>query len=172
MIRSFDIAVIGGSLGGVQAARAVCMHGMHVYMCESTDWIGGQMTAQAVPPDEHRWINEQGATKSYMAYRQSVMDAYRSDPAASDLLKSQTRFSPGKAWVSHLAHDPRLALRLLQESLSPFVEQGLLVIELNTRCLEAEVKDDKVLSVTVGQTRRRDPGQDQRCLFPGCHGHR
>ena len=54
--RSFDVAVIGGGLGGVQAARAACEHGRRVYMCEATDWIGGQLTSQAVPPDENRWI--------------------------------------------------------------------------------------------------------------------
>ena len=67
-----EIAIIGASLGGVQAARAACARGHQVYLCEETDWIGGQMTAQAVPPDEHQWIEEQGAPKSYMDYRKAV----------------------------------------------------------------------------------------------------
>ena len=28
---------------------------------EETDWIGGQLTAQAVPPDEHAWIESYGS---------------------------------------------------------------------------------------------------------------
>ena len=63
--RHFDIAVVGGSLGGVQAVRAACGQGMRVLLAEETDWIGGQLTSQAVPPDEHSWIEQQGATKSY-----------------------------------------------------------------------------------------------------------
>ena len=117
--RSFDVAVIGGGLGGVQAAMAACEHGRRVYMCEATDWIGGQLTSQAVPPDENRWIESQGATRSYLAYRRAVREAYLRDPAASELLKEKTVFCPGSSWVSRVAHDPRLAHRLLTELLRP-----------------------------------------------------
>ena len=51
--RHFDTAVIGGGLGGVQAARTACSQGMRVFLSEETDWIGGQLPSQAVPPDEH-----------------------------------------------------------------------------------------------------------------------
>ena len=147
--RVFDIAVIGASLGGVQAARAAAGHGMRVYLCEETDWIGGQLASQAVPPDEHPWIEEQGATQSYMDYRRRVRAHYLNDPAASPLLKTQTDFCPGRSWVSRLAHDPRLALRLLSESLQPFQESGLLTLSLETRCVRALVQGDAVRSVIV-----------------------
>lgn len=51
-----DIAVIGGSVGGFAAALAALRNGMRVVLTEETDWIGGQLTSQAVPPDEHPWI--------------------------------------------------------------------------------------------------------------------
>lgn len=146
MIRDFDVAVIGGSLGGVQAARAACGQGMRVYLCEETDWIGGQLTSQAVPPDEHRWIESQGATQTYLSYRKKVRDAYLADPEASTLLRSQTVFCPGNSWVSRVAHAPSLAHQLLTESLAPYVKNGLLTIALNTRCVEAEVRDDRVMA--------------------------
>ena len=92
-----DIAIIGASLGGVQAARAACMHGMKVYLCEETDWIGGQLTSQAVPPDEHRWIEEQGAPQSYLDYRKAVREYYRHLPDASELLKQRPRSAPVRA---------------------------------------------------------------------------
>ena len=147
--RSFDVAVIGGGLGGVQAARAACEHGRRAYMCEATDWIGGQLTSQAVPPDENRWIESQGATRSYLAYRRAVREAYLRDPAASELLKEKTVFCPGSSWVSRVAHDPRLAHRLLTESLAPYVDRELLTVDLETRCVHALVRDDRILSVTV-----------------------
>ncbi len=150
--RVFDIAVIGGSLGGVQAARSACSHGMKVYLCEETDWIGGQLTSQAVPPDENRWIEEQGATRTYLNYRRTVRDAYRKDPAASDQLKSLDRFCPGNSWVSRIAHDPRLAHHLLLASLMPYLETGKLVLETHTLCTEAEVHGDTILSVIVAGT--------------------
>ncbi len=147
--RLFDIAVIGGGLGGVQAARAACSMGMKVYLCEATDWIGGQLTSQAVPPDEHPWIEEQGATASYLYYRKAVREAYRSDPAASERMASQRVFCPGSSWVSRLAHDPRLAHRLLSESLQPSVAGGNLTLALFTRCREALVRGDQVEGVVV-----------------------
>ena len=48
-----DIAVIGGGIGGCAAALGALRNGMRVVMTEETAWIGGQLTSQAVPPDEH-----------------------------------------------------------------------------------------------------------------------
>ena len=36
-----------------------------VILSEETDWLGGQLTQQAVPPDEHPWIESFGCTASY-----------------------------------------------------------------------------------------------------------
>lgn len=51
----YDVAVIGGGMGGVAAALAALRNGMRVVLKEETDWIGGQVTAQSVPLDEHPW---------------------------------------------------------------------------------------------------------------------
>ena len=69
---TFDVAVIGGSLGGVQAALSAAQSGKKVYLCEETDWVGGQLTSQAVPPDEHPWIESCGCTRRYRQYRSEV----------------------------------------------------------------------------------------------------
>ncbi len=149
MVLSYDVAVIGGSLGGVQAARAACESGMRVFLCEETDWIGGQMTSQAVPPDENQWIETQGATDSYRQFREDIRSLYYNDPSASDLLKEQRPLNPGKCWVSRIGLDPRMAHRLLTQSLQPYLDQGLLTLHLETRCVAAEVRDDQVISVMV-----------------------
>ena len=39
-------------------------NGMRVVLTEETDWIGGQLTSQAVPPDEHPWIESFGRTRA------------------------------------------------------------------------------------------------------------
>jgi len=43
-----------------------------VVLTEETDWIGSQLTSQAVPPDEHRWIESFGCTARYRRFRQGV----------------------------------------------------------------------------------------------------
>ena len=50
-----EILVVGGGTGG----GAVGL-GCRVVLTEETDWIGAQLTSQAVPPDEHRWIESFG----------------------------------------------------------------------------------------------------------------
>jgi len=52
-----DVAVIGGSLGGIAVALAACDAGMNVILTEATDWLGGQITSQGVSAlDEHRGV--------------------------------------------------------------------------------------------------------------------
>ncbi|MCG6199607.1 FAD-dependent oxidoreductase, partial [Anoxybacillus sp. LAT_38] len=69
MIRELhaDLVVIGGGVGGCAAALAAAKLGRTVVMTEETSWIGGQLTSQAVPPDEHPWIEQFGCTRSYRA---------------------------------------------------------------------------------------------------------
>src|SRR5450755_3751858 len=79
-----DVAVIGGGVGGCAAALAALRNGMRVVMTEETEWIGGQLTSQAVPPDEHAWIETHGATGAYRAYRQAIRQYYRDHSDLSD----------------------------------------------------------------------------------------
>jgi NADPH-dependent 2,4-dienoyl-CoA reductase/sulfur reductase-like enzyme len=72
---SADIVIFGGSLGGTLAAYSAAKSGKKTILFEETDWIGGQLTTQAVPPDEHRWIEETGCTASYRAYRNKLGQA-------------------------------------------------------------------------------------------------
>src|SRR5439155_5447208 len=72
-----DLVIVGGGLGGCAAALAACRNGLRVVMTEETDWIGGQLTQQAVPPDEHRYIEQFGCTRSYRDFRTRVRDYYQ-----------------------------------------------------------------------------------------------
>lgn len=145
----YDVAVIGGSLGGVQAAIRAAAAGKSVYLCEETDWIGGQLTSQAVPPDEHRWIERFGATKSYMEYRNKVREYYRSLPNIRKDLKETPCFCPGNSWVSRIAHEPKVALQVLMESLHPFVENGQITIDYFTIATKSVVIGNNIEGVFV-----------------------
>src|SRR5688572_24605066 len=72
-----DLVIIGGGLGGCAAALAAARNGLRVIMTEETDWIGGQLTSQAVPPDENPWIETFGGTRSYLELRTRIRDYYR-----------------------------------------------------------------------------------------------
>ncbi|WP_424186675.1 FAD-dependent oxidoreductase [Actinokineospora sp. G85] len=68
---------MGGGLGGVAAALALLRAGRRVVLTEEFDWLGGQLTSQAVPPDEHSWVERFGVTASYRALRDGIRDYYR-----------------------------------------------------------------------------------------------
>jgi len=59
----YDVIVVGGSIGGVLAAKKAAEKGKTVLLIEKTRWIGGQFTNQAVPPDEHPFIESFGSTQ-------------------------------------------------------------------------------------------------------------
>lgn len=145
----FDVAVIGGSLGGVQAALKAAENGKKVYMCEETDWIGGQLTSQAVPPDEHRWIEKFGASKSYIEFRKLVRNHYRQLENISDEIKNKEFFCPGNSWVSRVAHEPKVALSILKSFLEPYIKSGLIVLDYYTIAFEGTVIDNTIQSVNV-----------------------
>ena len=49
-----DLIVAGGGLGGIATALAALRNGLTVVLTEETDWIGGQITSQGVPPQGTR----------------------------------------------------------------------------------------------------------------------
>src|SRR5689334_18247838 len=115
-----DVAIIGGGLGGCAAALAAARLGRRVVLTEETCWLGGQLTNQAVPPDEHPWIEAYGANRSYRALRDGIRQYYRRNVPLSETARALGALNPGNGWVSRLCHDPRIAVAVLQEMLSPY----------------------------------------------------
>jgi NADPH-dependent 2,4-dienoyl-CoA reductase/sulfur reductase-like enzyme len=66
-----EVLIVGGGLSGVATALAACQPGRQAVLTEETDWVGGQLAAQAVPPDEHPWIEQFGCTASHRELRTS-----------------------------------------------------------------------------------------------------
>jgi hypothetical protein len=124
-----EIAVVGASLGGVMAAVQACKQGRSVVLLAEHDWLGGQLTAQAVPPDEHRAIERGGASASYLNFRRFVRAHYAAQPDFVDRTEMTEGLNPGDGWVSRLCFEPRVAANYVEALLRPFVEDGLLHIE-------------------------------------------
>jgi hypothetical protein len=144
-----DVLIAGGGLGGVAAALAVLRLGKKAVLTEETDWIGGQLTAQAVPPDEHPWIEGTGCTATYQRLRRAIRDYYRRNYPLLPDARFDAHLNPGQGRVSRLCHEPRVALAALYELLSPYLAAGQLEILLSCRPFAVEVQGDRVLSVVV-----------------------
>jgi NADPH-dependent 2,4-dienoyl-CoA reductase/sulfur reductase-like enzyme len=110
---SCDVAIIGGRTGGVAAALGALRNGMRVVLTEETDWLGGQLTVQAVPPDENPWIETHGCTASYRAYRNAVRDYYRQHRPLTAQARAKVDLNPGNGSVSRLTHEPKVSVAVL-----------------------------------------------------------
>ena len=126
-----DVAVIGASTGGCAAALAALRNGLRVVLTEETDWVGGQLTSQGVPPDEHPWIESFGGTGLYASYRRGVRDYYRTHYPLTAAARSRPNLNPGDGRVSRIAHEPRVSLEVLEAMLAPYVSGGQLTLLLN-----------------------------------------
>ena len=144
-----DIAIIGGGVGGVAAALAAARAGRRVILSEETDWIGGQLTQQAVPPDEHPWIESFGCTAGYRRFRNGVRDYYRTHYPLTTESRAREQLNPGNGSVSKLCHEPRVALAVLESMLAPFVSSGRVRLLLRHRAVKAAADRDHLRAVTL-----------------------
>lgn len=146
------ILIVGGGTGAVAAALAIARGGGRCILAEPTDWIGGQLTSQAVPPDENRWIEGEdgffGATASYIDFRNRARAWYRAHRQLTDVARNQPRLNPGNGWVSHLCVEPRIAHDVLMEMLAPYVQRRSVRILLQVEPVSAGVIADRVAAVT------------------------
>ncbi len=152
-----DLVIIGGGTGGCAAALAAARNGLRVIMTEETDWIGGQLTSQAVPPDENALIETTGGTRSYQDFRTRVRDYYARNFPLTAEARANPRLNPGNGSVSKLCHEPRVALAVLEEMLAPFVAVGRVQILRHHVAISADATSERIAAVLV---RRRDTGRD------------
>lgn len=144
-----DVVIIGGGLGGCASALAACRNGLSVILTEETDWIGGQLSQQGVPPDEHQWIETHGAPASYREFRTKVRAYYkRNYPLTADA-QAREHLNPGDAGVSRLCHEPRVAVSVLTEMLAPYISTGKLMVLTEHKIRKADVIADSVKALEI-----------------------
>lgn len=151
--RETEILIVGGGVGGCAAALAALRSGKRVIMTEESDWIGGQLTSQAVPPDEHGWIESFGCTASYRKFRNQVREYYRAYYPLRDEYRNVRNLNPGNGWVSPLCHEPRVALAVLEGMFARYLSAGSLTLLTSCRAIECDVEGDRIRSVRLRDTR-------------------
>jgi hypothetical protein len=146
-----DILIVGAGMGGTAAALAALRLGRRVILTEETDWIGGQLTAQIVPPDENPWIDTHhtGCTASYRRLRDGIRDVYRRSYPMLPEIKARPFLNPGSGNVSPLCHEPRISVAMLNEMILPYLANGQLTLWLRTIPVGAETDGDTVRAVTL-----------------------
>jgi hypothetical protein len=118
-------------------------------MTEPTHWLGGQVSQQAVPPDEHQWIESHGRTASYGEYRRRVREYYRLNYPLTRTASETEFLNPGNGAVSRICHEPAVSVAVLESMLAPYIQKGQLQILLHTEPLEAQTDGDSIQAVIV-----------------------
>ncbi|KFH46638.1 hypothetical protein ACRE_025120 [Hapsidospora chrysogenum ATCC 11550] len=159
---STDLLVVGGGLGGVSAALGALRRGRRVVLTEEYEWLGGQLTSQAVPPDEHSWVEQFGVTRSYRALRDGIRQYYRDHYPLTAEARRRPELNPGAGHVSKLCHEPRVAVAVIDSMLLPYIGNGRLILKKRTKPVSCEMDDPgtdplRVRSVTF---RRLGSGPD------------
>src|SRR5262245_1224460 len=144
-----DVLVVGGGLGGVGAALAANSAGHSVVLTEESDWLGGQLTSQAVPPDEHPWIEQFGCTARYRRLRDGLRAYYRRWYPLSESARADPYLNPGRGTVSRLCVEPRAGVAVIDGLLAAPRSSGRLRVLLEHRPVAASMAGDRVDAVTL-----------------------
>lgn len=144
---SADLVIAGGGLGGCAAALSALRNNLSVILTEETAWIGGQMSQQGVPPDEHPWIETHGATQLYRNFRTAIRQYYHRNYPLTDSARERKYLNPGDGSVSKLCHEPRVAMTVLNDMLAPYISTNKLRLLTNYKIINADVTGNNVRSV-------------------------
>jgi FAD dependent oxidoreductase len=152
-----DVLVAGDGCGAVAAARSAALLGCQVVLAGGSGWLGGQLTAQAVPPDEHPWVERAGVTASYRQMREAVRDAYRGDPRLREDVRGRPHLNPGGGWVSGLCAEPAVIHGVLEQLLAPYRAAGNLRLLQHRLPARALVGGDLIRAVEFTSSRGDEP---------------
>lgn len=147
-----DVLVVGGGLGGVAAALTAARLGYRVVLSEQTHWLGGQLTSQAVPPDENPWIESAVISPSYRALRWRIREYYRRNHKLTKAAQDDPLLNPGMGFVSPLCHEPPVAVAALEELLAPYVGSGRIRVLHRHQPTAVLCDGDRVEAVTLSNT--------------------
>lgn len=147
-----DVLVVGGGLGGVAAALAAVRAGRSVVLTEEHPWLGGQLTSQAVPMDEHTWVEQFGVSASYRRLRDGIREYYRRHYPLTDRARRDPYLNPGAGLVSRICAEPRVSAAVIDELLAPWRASGRLTVLQPYRPAEAAVDGETVTAVRLEHT--------------------
>ncbi|MEU4539211.1 FAD-dependent oxidoreductase [Streptosporangium sp. NPDC023825] len=146
---STDLLVVGGGLGGVAAALTAAKLGCRVVLAERSTWLGGQLSTQAVPPDEHQWIETSLTSPSYRALREAIRGHYRRAYPLTEDAAGIEHLNPGMGFVSRICHEPRVGALAVEEILSAHIASGAITLLREHTAVDVRRDGRRITSVTL-----------------------
>ncbi len=144
-----ELLIVGGGLGGVSAALTAARLGIRIVLVEELDWLGGQLTAQGVPLDEHPWVETGTGSRSYASFRQLIRDYYLRHYPLTAEARTRWPLNPGMGNVGTLCHEPKVAVRVIDDLLAPYESSGLITVLRRHALADVEVDGDRIAGVSL-----------------------
>lgn len=142
-----EVLIVGAGAGGVAAAIALLRAGRRVVLTEPTDWVGGQLTSQAVPVDDHAWVDQGlGSTRTYRELREDVRAHFKTYYPLTPEARAREQIDPGNGWA-HLSAEPAIWQQALRAALDPYIATERLRLLLGTRPIVALMSEGTVREV-------------------------
>jgi len=123
--------------------------GQKVVLTEETWWLGGQLTTQAVPPDEHQWAEAFGPTRTYRQLKEGVRDYYRRYYPLTNTARSAPDLRLGASLVTRVAVEPLVWLAVIEAMLAPYRAAGRITVQYNLKPVAIETDGDVIRGVTL-----------------------
>ncbi len=104
--RDFEVVIAGGTTAAFAAAVASAESGARTALIEPTDWVGGQLTASAVPAVDEAW-HKVTDRKTKEVYNVSAVARKRENVTPNFRAMLDATGNPGGGWVSNYCFQPK-----------------------------------------------------------------
>jgi len=146
---AFDVVIAGGTTAAFAAAVASAESGARTALIEPTDWVGGQLTASAVPAVDEAW-HKVTDRRTGEVYNVSAVARKRENMTPNFRAMLDATGNPGGGWVSNYCFQPR---DFLEQHLMPLVAklEGRLVVFPDTvvKSVGTDPATGRVRSITA-----------------------
>ena len=119
ILADFDVVIAGGTTAAFATAVASAESGARTALIEPTDWVGGQLTASAVPAVDEAW-HKVTDPRTKQVYNVSAVARKRENMTPNFRTMLDATGNPGGGWVSNYCFQPK---DFLAEHLLPLEEK-------------------------------------------------
>jgi hypothetical protein len=145
----FDVVIAGGTTAAFAAALAAADAGARTALIEPTDWVGGQLTASAVPAIDEAW-HKVVDPETRKVVDVAAIARSRVNMTPDFLAMLEATGNPGRGWVSRFCFEP---IPFLETQLIPREEarRDKLVVfrEAVIKAVDADPTTGRIRSITA-----------------------
>ncbi|MHB9027239.1 MAG: FAD-dependent oxidoreductase [Candidatus Latescibacterota bacterium] len=152
-IRNFyetDFVVLGGGLGGIAAALAICSTGRSVYLIEETDRIAGCFSGDGTYAfAENKLVESAGSSKKYRAFRQKLQEWYSKHAQLPPEVPVDVRTLADNLGFNSFCFGDDAALEAVGEMLKENIDSGQLTVLKRHKTARVTKFKERIASLRV-----------------------